>query len=87
MTTTPRPARAMLTINDEPVATLPCVLVAGHDAPVAVVKGDTIPELRMPLALAIDTDETVLRTEPGTKHRFVLEWTDTEPSEPFPIPE
>jgi len=71
-------AIGFLMVGGKRVGLLRCGETAGHDGPVAVIKGDTLPELRVPMAYALEGNEVILREEPGSPHRAILTWEDAD---------
>lgn len=76
----PRPCLAVgaFVVDGVRKAWLRCGEPAGHDAPRLVLAGETLPEITMPPAYRVEPGDRVLRAEPGTPHRVVLEWADDE---------
>lgn len=69
------PSIGYLIVGGKQVGLLKCQLVEGHNAPRAVVRGETLAELMIPEAMVMP-DDTVLRTMPGTGHAATLTWED-----------
>jgi hypothetical protein len=75
----PRPCLAVgaLVVDGVRKAWIRCGERAGHDEPLAVIRGYVLPELTLRVS-AVGPGDEILRRLPRPPHRAVLEWLDDE---------